>query len=369
LNDKTIELKVAAPSEVKVAIEGLRAVDMGHMLDCTLEMPRQIMNAIQVSAEFNEGDLPLDHTRVHLVGMGGSAITGDLLWDMMNPKNVIEVHRGVLPPRDRCGVILSSYSGNTSEILELSRMVVGGLRTVAVVTSGGALEAMAWESGLPVWKMPAGYQPRAAVGWSLGFLVCLMERWRVLNAVVKKLEHAAHRLAGSLEQGELSDHPLIRAALPIADLLSGHNGVIFHSFRCVGAAHRLAAQISENSKQPTFTAALPESSHNTVEGIAGADPSKWTLVFMSDPGDTPSLREALNRALQHFSGLGFDCVQFPAAGDGPFELTLSRLVIAEFVSLFLAAKSGVDPTPIRFISNLKEGRSNPNPENAGLVSN
>jgi glucose/mannose-6-phosphate isomerase len=358
-----IEPTVADRDEVAAALAALQGVDLGRMLDCVVETPLQIQDAVKAAETFHEGDLPLDRSRAHLVGLGGSAIAGELLRDMLAPRQLLEVHRGTQPPRDRCGVILSSYSGNTGEILELSRQVIGGLRTVVVLSSGGKLERFGFESGLPVWKMPAGYQPRAAVGWSLGLLAALLEKWRVTSNDVKHLNRAAHRLERSLTHEELADHPLVGASLPLANALNGRAGVIFHSLCCTGAAKRLAAQINENAKQPAFTVVVPEGMHNTVEGIGGADPDCWTLLFMSDQRDTSSLRVALNHALNHFLKLGFKCLPFPAAGDDSYERTLSRMVIADFTSLFLAAGRRVDPTPVNVIASLKQSDSEREEEN------
>ncbi len=350
---ESAELRVATVEETAEAVLALREVDQGRMLVHALGMPGHIVAAIEASDGFSEGDLPLDRSRVHLVGLGGSAIAGELLRDMVTPRRIISLHRGTQPPRDRCGVVVSSYSGDTAEIVELSLKVTGGLRTVIFVTSGGELDRLGRELFLPIWTIPTGYQPRAAVGWSLGFLVCIIERWRVYNGVKDRLLNAARRLEASLGQGDLSEHPIIRAALPIAEALKGRFGVIFHSLRCAGSAARMAAQISENAKQPAFSMQAPEAMHNTVEGIFGGDPEQWALIFLSDSDDPPSLRSALSSTLKYFADRGFRCLPFPAAGNDQFELTLSRLLLADFVSLFLAAMKGVDPNPLTVIAGLK----------------
>ena len=349
------ELKIATVKDAEKAIKALRKVDSCKMLDHALEMPGQIVSAIESSEGFNAGDIPLDRSRVHLVGLGGSAVAGELLQDMLAPRRMVSLHYGTLPLRDRRGVIVSSYSGDTDEVVELSRQVTGGLRTVVFVTSGGMLARVGDELALPIWAIPGGYQPRAAVGWSLAYLVCIMERWRVFHGVKERLLKAAKRLAASLEQGKLSEHLIVRAALPIAEALRGRYGVIFHSLRCAGASSRLTSQINENSKQPAFSLQVPEAIHNTVEGIFGGEAQHWSLVFMSDTNDPPSLREALMRALKYFTDHGFRCMPYPAAGEGQFELTLSRLLLADFVSLFLAASKGLDPTPLTAITELKSG--------------
>jgi len=354
MSDLQSELLLSDPEHTARALEAVKAVDPNGMLNVAFETPRQIVDAIAKAKSFNEGDLPLDRSRLHLVGLGGSAIAGELLRDMVAPKRGISIHRGTKPPRDRAGVIVSSYSGNTREILELSHQVTGGLRTVVFFASGGMLEKLAFDWGIPLWKMPAGYQPRAAVGWSLALVTSLAERWGVYQGVIEKLISAAQKLGDELGHGDLHHHSLVRSALPIAEAIGDKPVVIFHSLRCTGAARRLAAQLNENAKQIAFALVMPEAVHNGVEGLVGSgEVDKYSLIFMSDANDTLSLQDTMDRALRFFTDKGFSTLVFPSAGNDPFELTLSRILIADMISLFIAAHRGIDPTPIPAIREIK----------------
>ena len=353
LNDNSLEPHLASQKEVKRALAKLNKIDEGNMLDCVLRMPEQIIIAADAAREFNEGDIPLDRSRINLVGLGGSAIAGELLLDMLAPRRLISIHRGLKPPRNKRGLIVSSYSGETREILEIAPLVTGGLRTVVFVSSGGKLVEIAKNCDVPVWRVPTGYQPRAAIGWFISLVLDLMERWRIVLNEQSKLIKAAKRLKASIERDEISKHVLIRAALPIAEKLHDKYTVIMHTHSCGGAARRLAGQINENAKLPAFSLFVPEALHNSIEGIAGGDPERWALIFMSDQNDPPLLREAILSAMDYLSGLGFNCFPFPAAGDDQFELTLSRLLLSDMVSLFLSALTGKDPTPLKVITELK----------------
>ncbi len=354
MSETIAEPKIASVDETGALLDKLREIDLSQMMDHAICIPAQILSALRASEKFNEGDLPLDHFRCHLVGLGGSAIAGELIRDMISPRRVIQIHRGTLPPRDKCGIVVSSYSGNTREILELAPRVIGGLKSAIFITSGGELAQKAFEWSIPHWKVPGGYEARAAVGWSMALLTSILEKWRVLHGVKQKLTDAAERLQSSLQNTDSSEHTLIRAAVPMAVSMEGRNIVIFHSLKCQGAARRFAAQITENAKQASFAIVIPEALHNAVEGIAGTNPDRWTLMFMSDPNDPPSLKSAINNVMTYFQKKGFNCLPFPAAGDNQYELTLSRVLIADFTTLFLAAKLGIDPTPVTTISALKE---------------
>jgi glucose/mannose-6-phosphate isomerase len=345
----------ATSEECSEALNALRKVDAQGMLGAALQMTSQIITAQEVVRDFHEGDAPLDRTKLHLVGLGGSAIAGELLRDMIAPKKGVSVHRGTKPPRDKAGVIVSSYSGNTRELIELSFLVTGGLRPVIFLTSGGLLEKIGKDNSIPIWKMPAGFQPRAAVGWSLALVAAVISRWMVVPEISDHLILAARKFIGKLNPAEPAANPLVQLALPLADSLVGRTTVIFHSLQCTGAARRLAAQINENGKQAAFALVMPEAMHNGVEGLIGADnPERWTLLFMSDQNDPDSLHEAMNRTRNFFAGAGFLCGEFPSEGDNSYEQTISRVFIADMTSLFLAARRGVDPTPIPTIVGMKK---------------
>ena len=104
-------------------------------------------------------------------GMGGSAIGGDLAAAAMGTRlsQPLDVVRGYgVPswtPPDRV-IFCSSYSGNTEETLACydAAEAVGAQRIVA--TTGGAIAEAARRDGVPVIGMPAGLQPRAAVGYT-----------------------------------------------------------------------------------------------------------------------------------------------------------------------------------------------------------
>jgi len=359
--------QISTPEEVSKIVKKLRKLDVSKMEDHVLELPVQIKSAFETALKYDEGDMPLSRDKVHLIGLGGSAIAGDLIGDMLENPNKVIVHRGSIPPRDTRGVIVSSYSGSTREIIQIADQVYGGLRSNVYISSGGELTRMAWEQSIPIWRIPTGYQPRAALGWALGLAISLMVRWDiVLPKQVEKLEKAATRLAVSLDKDEPTEHPLIRAALPISTTIKGKSVIVFYSKACTGIATRLSAQLNENSNHPAFQIEIPEGLHNAVEGLINLDHKKWAMIFLADPNDSPDLRETFSIAAEYFYEKGFACLPFPAAGSDQFELTLSRIVLADYVSLFLAALKGNDPTELKVIPEIKlrgePPKSEPDPE-------
>ena len=107
-----------------------------------------------------------------VAGMGGSGVGGSLaraaLWPRLG--RPLELARGPELPAwagPDTLVLCSSYSGDTEETLAAYDAAGEAGAPRVVSSSGGELPARARRDGVPVIPLPGGFQPRAAVGYSL----------------------------------------------------------------------------------------------------------------------------------------------------------------------------------------------------------
>jgi len=120
-------------------------LDPGRMRDIIASLPDQVAAATQARATHFAVD---EAQRIFLVGMGGSAIAGDVFaaWVADRSKVPIQVVRDYhLPSYARSEDILValSYSGNTEETLAATAQGIKlGCRVIAI-TSGGMLADLA----------------------------------------------------------------------------------------------------------------------------------------------------------------------------------------------------------------------------------
>ena len=139
------------------------------MLKFITSLPQQLEETSKVRPPKIKGG---PFKKVLFAGMGGSAISGDLvrsfLWE--EPYQIDVVRDYSLPGyvnKDFLFVV-TSYSGNTEETLSvLNYGLERGLTTVAI-TSDGKLKEIAMDKGLPLLTVPEGYPPRGALGYLLG---------------------------------------------------------------------------------------------------------------------------------------------------------------------------------------------------------
>ena len=189
----------AESQEVTIDLDDARAVRDQDPGACWRRWPR---SARIVREGYSNGaaarGLPdlADMRGVVVCGMGGSAVAGDVLRSVFRDRLgvPVEVNRSPELP-EHAGphslVIASSYSGNTSETLAAFREATKrGCRAI-VVSSGGTIVDEAGEAGVPVVRVPGGFQPRAALGWLAFTALGALEAAGLLPPLAEDVDEAA----------------------------------------------------------------------------------------------------------------------------------------------------------------------------------
>jgi glucose/mannose-6-phosphate isomerase len=298
---------------------------------------------------------PFEAGAMVVAGMGGSAVGGRLALGALGPRlrrPLAIVDDYALPgwAGPDTLVLCSSYSGTTEETLAAydDAGERGSRRLVA--TTGGPLAERARRDRVPVIPVPGGFQPRAAVGYSL---VAALEA-AALGGVAPSLREevdAAALLAERLAPEWGPDGPEDGEAKRLARGLHGTVPVIAGAELAAAAAYRWKCQINENAGLPAFASVLPELDHNEIVGWPAAD--GLSAVFLEDPGADPRnlLRSELS-AGQAAAGAAV-VERVLARGETPTERLVSLVLLGDLVSLYLAVLRGEDPVSVPPIDALK----------------
>src|SRR5208283_934289 len=147
-------------------------LDPSDMRASIRQLPISCLDAWSEAAKL---ELPENYGNVNgvlIIGMGGSAIGGDLIAAFAGGecRVPIIVHRGYDLPawiNEKTLVITSSYSGNTEETLSAFDMALKSGAKCLVITSGGKLRDSAEKAGIPIFIITYRCQPRAALAFSL----------------------------------------------------------------------------------------------------------------------------------------------------------------------------------------------------------
>jgi glucose/mannose-6-phosphate isomerase len=343
---------------VDLSRESIAAVDVSDQLGDILGMPDQLRDALWrvESANLRPHDSPAG---LIVAGMGGSGIGGALSRAVLGDRasRPIVMTRGyALPPwtTPDTTVLCASYSGDTEETLAAFEAAgaLGAQRIVA--TTGGKLADAARADDVPVVPLPGGFQPRAAVAYSL--VVALEVAW-VCGAgerLHSEMDVAAHRAEALVDAWgpESSENSLAKS---LARGLYGSVPQIAGAGLTAPIAYRWKTQLNENAKLPAFASELPELDHNEIVGWEGAkELGPFSAVFLDDSDLHPRIRQRIELTRGLIASRGMATYRVDSLGETRMERLVSLVLLGDLMSLYLAVLRGVDPTTVEVVDHLKQ---------------
>jgi len=337
------------------------ARDAGHMAERIVGQPEQIEEALARCAA-SPWQLAAGSPALLAVGaLGGSAIAADLtagLYHDRLPRPLLAVrdyHWPACVGRDALA-LLCSYSGETEETLALYREAGEKGVPRAAITTGGTLAAWCRRDGVPFATLPGGSPPRAALFSSWVTITALLPAlgW-IQDAAPAWREAAAHLRARNRElapEAPEAGNP----AKQLARALTGHFVFIYAGAERVGpVATRVRQQLNENAKMPGHSAVVPELNHNEIVGWERPDavPKSVAVLLLRDAEDAPATRTRLTLTGEYAARQGAAVYEANSSGEGRLARLASLVQFGDYLSLYLALASGVDPTPIASIDEFK----------------
>jgi glucose/mannose-6-phosphate isomerase len=322
---------------------------MSDMREAVMAMPDHLRDALWriESARLKTMEAPA----VIVCGMGGSAIGGDLaaaaLGDRLS-RPMFTVRSYELPAWAPAGsaVLCSSYSGETEETLACyeAAEALGAQRLVA--TTGGGLADWARRDGVPVIGLPAGLQPRAAVGYMFVTAAELAALALGAPRIRREIDATAFGLKDARDD-------LVREAEGVAGDLGDVPVVIYGSDLTAPVAYRWKAQLNENAKAPAFASVLPEADHNELEGWPGVD-GAFSAVFLEDRDQHPRVRRRFELTAELIEPHVRGVVRLETEGESRSERLMRSVMLGDLVSLNVANQRGADPNEVPVLEGFKK---------------
>ncbi|MCL4466628.1 MAG: bifunctional phosphoglucose/phosphomannose isomerase [Chloroflexi bacterium] len=338
----------------------IRKQDPEGMLERIGELPEQLRSAWRAVSGLTlpGGYATMDN--VVVLGMGGSAIGGDLVRTLLagELRVPLEVVRDYELPAfvgPRTLAIASSYSGNTEETLTGFRGARERGAQVVVLTTDGQLLKQAQSEGVPTVVFSYKAQPRAALGHSLVPLLGILRAAGLVGDKGADIEEAASVLEGL--RGRLNEKaPTARnPAKQLARELYEHLPIVYGGGLTAEVARRWKGQFNENGKAWATYDVLPELNHNTVVGYE--HPASMVevvrIVFLATDYCHPRIkaRFAVTQEILRRRGATFFIVQ--AEGRSALAQLMSSVYYGDYTSYYLALIYGADPSPVKVIDFLK----------------
>lgn len=339
-----------------------KKLDPENMLGNIQEFSSQIENCWIEMADFTLPTHYIKHKNILILGMGGSAIGGDLVRSLVQDKVPvpITVHRDYRLPgfvNSDTLIIASSYSGNTEETITAFEQACQKTPKTIVISTGGKLASLSRKYRCPFFKIRYGAQPRAALGYSFTAILKIFQKLKIIEITEDEIKEAIllltaynKKLTPELGTGE-------NRAKQIAEKILGRIPIVLGSEILSEVAIRWKTQFNENSKTISFFERLPEANHNFIAGLEVPKDLKEKVIFLilQSHFDYPRNKLRQNLTLQilqqnHFS---YESIMIEPAGTSLSEM-LRVILLGDYVSYYLAILYRVDPTKIPNVEYLKE---------------
>ncbi|MCK6569497.1 hypothetical protein L6V77_00105 [Myxococcota bacterium] len=326
--------------------------DPGGMMNAVLGLSVQFARGAQAVGTIGSEFAGRSFERVLVCGMGGSAFPGDFLALYARAFGVfVDVSRDYevrgVPLGPSVLAIVSSYSGDTEETLSALEQVRAAGCAVVTVSAGGRLEALALAAGLPHVRFVRPdplFQPRAAMGDFFGAFTTLLSNAGLLPDVPAMLTRLADHI-GSLR--------VDAQARALAEHLWDRIPVIYASDPFTQTAARVVKiKLNENAKMPAFFNGLPELDHNELVGFT-RQTGNFVAVLLRPSGLSEAMARRFAVTAETLESVGVPALTVDLP-DAPPEVQLfSVLHLFDVVSVHIALRAGIDPTPVAMVEDFK----------------
>jgi glucose/mannose-6-phosphate isomerase len=348
------------PKETIDDLNILKGVDGNNMLALVNKLPDTMEEGWALA---EAADIPKSGKIGSLVisGMGGSAISGDIVSLILRNKAdfPVFVNRNYSCPKfvgASTLFIAVSYSGNTEETLFAFKEAVQKGAKIISISSGGELKELSKKNKVPFIEVPKGLPPRAALGYLLSSILNALVKSGNLNIkgdfeetkkLLKQLSKK-YGVASGLRENE---------AKQMAVRLHGKIPVIIASDGTTSAAGlRWKTQLNENSKMTAILSIFPELDHNDLVNYSFLKPGghNYSFVVLRDDGDLERMKKRIEVTKSLISGNVGGIVEVWSQGESVLARTMSLIFFGDYLSVYLAVLSGIDPTPVEIIEKLKK---------------
>jgi len=340
----------------------VKKLDPDGMLQSINDLPDQIESAWSELKKFIVPTHYLKCTKILVLGMGGSAIGGDLISSLaLNYSKVpIFVQRDYgLPNFVDSGtlVIGISYSGGTEETLDAFSKAAEQNAKLLAISTGGEIESICRKYNAPMFKISYGAQPRAALGYLFTAVLAVLGKLDFVNLGKNEVSEAVTILKEYQKEIRFESPTSHNPAKQLAEKLQNRIPVIMGAGTMSTVARRWKTQVNENSKQAAFFEVFPELCHNMIVGLDYPKKLGEKIFILSLESEFDHSRNKLRQSVlyQIFrkKGIKFEVISIKKAISPLIEM-LETILLGDYVSYYLGLLNNVDPTPVEMIKFLKD---------------
>jgi glucose/mannose-6-phosphate isomerase len=344
------------------ALKNISEIDKSDMYETIIQFPNQIKEAIEIikTAKINTV-MKVDN--ILITGMGGSGISGDIVSCYFRDKIDIPIvvnKEYELPKwaKKDTLTLFFSYSGNTEETISAFKIAYQKKCNIITISSGGRLQEFSKKREVPHILLPLGFQPRAAIGYSIFILIMILKRIGLISGRIDTDIKESIAITEDVIKNNNKQIPeKYNNSKQIAKKILNTIPQIYGWGLYCPIATRWRQQLNENSKVIAREDFLPESNHNDLVGWSlHPEISKYftCILFRDKDNESLQMRTRLDFMKKLFIGSTSNIIEIYPKGKGRFAKMIYTMYLGDFVSYYLAILRKIDPTPVDIIKELKQ---------------
>lgn len=296
--------------------------------------------------------------KIIVTGLGGSAISGDLLKNFLKdePTVPVQINRNYFLPSfsdEKTLLIASSYSGNTEETISSFNDGLKRKCKIICLSTGGKLEKLAADNSIPFIRLQKGFQPRYALGLSFFSLLKVFEKLQLIPSqekIISKIISLWKEKASAYSaEGNI--------ALTTAQQLIGFVPIIYSASDYTNAVgYRFKSQLNENSKLHAFHHEFPEMNHNEIIGWESHQQKQLhtKVIYLLDETYHPQIKKRFQIVSEFIKKSDVEIISIES-NENDFKVRIMDLIfLVDWISFYLGVIRGFDPSEIEYINLLKD---------------
>lgn len=328
--------------------------DAQDMLGFAEKQIGQLTDGLELTGGIKPGDI---QTIVYSA-MGNSALSALLVRDWLDlPIPFGVVRRYDLPAyvNDKTLFIVSSFSGDTEEVLNTLQQAESRGARIAVITHGGRLQQIAEENDYLLALLPQSFSRLSLIHNIRALLQILKRAGVVHDDFSPELERAATILNAAVVDWRADVATSRNPAKQIAQELLGRSLVVYSGPKMYAAAYKWKINFNENAKQVAWVNQYPEWNHNELTGWSKQPTLKpYAVIELRSSLEHSRVRKRFEVTKRLLSGMMPAPIVIDAKGETLLEQLLWAALFGDFVSIYLALLNGLNPAPLKLAEKFKQ---------------
>lgn len=292
----------------------------------------------------------IDH--IIFSGMGGSGIIGDLLSAILSKTNIhVTIVKGYILPKtvdSKTLVICISSSGNTVETLSVLRTAFELGCKIIAITSGGKIEEFCKKNQLKFFKSKLIHSPRASLPKLLYLTLKILQN--IIPIKQAEIYDSIDNLEITRQKICSSNLSITNPALNMAHWIK-EVPIIYYPHGLQSVAIRFKNSLQENSKIHAMIEDVIEASHNNM--VAWENTCNILPIIISGVDDHEKTKERWKILKKLLVNYDVDFWEISSINGNVLSKIVSLIYTLDYVTIYMAILSKIDPTPIKAIDFIK----------------